>query len=191
VICALNSPSRPQGAVYPIAFPPREPSVQTVIAAGRVAGWRAWTARGMKLGNLRWQVHRLENLLGNGLRLDERDETELAVAFLADDLEPKCLSQQLCPWNVFRRTGRLVLPGGCGQWLGGGRHDGTATGGVGRENPEIASEMSLRRRDERSQSSDQRERRKLDGARAIGPGLLEFQSPGIGGLFSLGDRGIG
>jgi hypothetical protein len=37
-------------------------------------------------------VHRLEDLLGDGLGLDERDEAELAVAFPADNLEAECLS---------------------------------------------------------------------------------------------------
>jgi hypothetical protein len=40
-------------------------------------------------------VHRLEDLLGDGLGLDERDEAELAVALLTDDLEPKCFSEKL------------------------------------------------------------------------------------------------
>jgi hypothetical protein len=54
----------------------------------------------MKLRNLRWQVHRLENLLIDGLGLDKRDKVELALALRADELEPKRLSQQLSPWNV-------------------------------------------------------------------------------------------
>jgi len=80
-------------------------------------------------------MHCFENLLGYGLRLDERDETELVVAILADDLKPESFSEKFCPRYVLRRTGRFVLPGGRGRRLGGGRHDGTAAGSVGRENP--------------------------------------------------------
>ena len=98
------------------------------------------------------------------------------MALRTDNLKPESFSEKLCPRNVLRRTGGFVLLGGRGRRLDGGRHDGTACGGVRRENTEIASQMPLRRRDERSQSSDQGERRKIDGARAIGPGLLELQS---------------
>lgn len=41
-ICVLKSPSRPRGIVYPSAAPRRSPSVRPVIAAARVAGWRAF-----------------------------------------------------------------------------------------------------------------------------------------------------
>ena len=78
----------------------------------------------MKRRDLGWQVHRLENLVGDGLGLDERDEAELALALRADDLEPECLSQQLCPRNVLRLAGRLVRIGGRGRC--GGRNDVTA-----------------------------------------------------------------
>src|ERR1019366_1208858 len=101
-------------------------------------------------------MHCFENLLGNGLRLDERDETELTVALRADNLKPESLSEKFCPRNVLRRTGRFVLLGG--RRLGGGRHDGTACGSVRRQNPKIASEMSLGRR-----------RRGGQGGQALGP----------------------
>ena len=42
----------------------------------------------MKLWHLRWQVHRLEDLSGDGLGLDERDEAELGVTLFTDDLKP-------------------------------------------------------------------------------------------------------
>jgi hypothetical protein len=54
----------------------------------------------MKFRDLRWQVHRLENRLGDGLGLDERDEAELGVAFLADGVESERLIERLAPRNV-------------------------------------------------------------------------------------------
>jgi hypothetical protein len=126
--CALKSASRARGAVYPIASRPRSSSVHGVIAATLVLGW--WTRRtgGMKFRDVRWQVHRLENLLSDSFGLDERDKAEPAVALGADDLEPKCFSEKICPRNVLRRTGRLVLFGELG--CCGRRHDGTAGGCV-------------------------------------------------------------
>jgi hypothetical protein len=55
--------------------------------------------------------------MGNGLGLDERDETELAVALRADDLEPEGFSEKFCPRNVPRRlsaNNRLELLGPAG-----------------------------------------------------------------------------
>ena len=66
------------------------------------------------------------------------------MALRADNLKPESFSEKFCPRNVLRRTGRFVLLGG--RRLGGGRHDGTACGSVRRQNPKIASEMSLGRR---------------------------------------------
>jgi hypothetical protein len=58
----------------------------------------------MKLWHLRWQVHRLEDLSGDGLGLDERDEAELKVTLFADDLKPECFPEKL-PASRFRRRG--------------------------------------------------------------------------------------
>lgn len=70
----LKGPSSPQGMVYPIASLPRSPcSVHPVVTAARLPRRRA---RRMKLRNLRRQVHRLENLLGNVLGLGEGDQAE-------------------------------------------------------------------------------------------------------------------
>jgi hypothetical protein len=67
----------------------------------------------MKFRDLRRQVHRLEDLLGDGLGLDERDEAKLGVAFLADDLEPECFSEKFSPRDVRRLTGRLAQAKDC------------------------------------------------------------------------------
>jgi hypothetical protein len=48
-------------------------------------------------------VHGLEDLLGDGLGLDERDETELGVALFADDLKPESFSEKL--WQSFGANG--------------------------------------------------------------------------------------
>jgi hypothetical protein len=47
----------------------------------------------MKHGNHRGQVHCGQDLLGDGLLVDERDEAELGVAVRADDLKKTALSE--------------------------------------------------------------------------------------------------
>ena len=92
----------------------------------------------MKLGHFRGQVHRRENLLGDLLRLDEGDQAQRPLALRAEELEPESFSQQLCPRDVPRFAGWLVLLGGCRRGLRGGRNDLAARGSVRRQYAKIS-----------------------------------------------------
>jgi hypothetical protein len=73
----------------------RSRSVQPVIAASGVTGWRAQRERGMKRRDHRWQVHRFEDLFGDGLGLDERDEAELVIPRFEGRI-PSRVTSHLC-----------------------------------------------------------------------------------------------
>jgi hypothetical protein len=65
----------------------------------------------MKLWHLRWQVHRLENLLGDVLELDESDQAELGLALRAHNFKPEWFSQELGPTDIPRSVLGLVQLG--------------------------------------------------------------------------------
>jgi hypothetical protein len=78
----------------------------------------------MQLGDVRRQVHRSENSLGDVLGLDECDEAELGVALRADNLKPERFSQKLGPTDVPRCVlGLVLLDGRGGRGLGGRGND--------------------------------------------------------------------
>jgi hypothetical protein len=53
-------------------------------------------------------VHRGEDLLRDILALDEGDEMQRGLALLADNLEPECFSEKLCPRDIPRLASGLV-----------------------------------------------------------------------------------
>ena len=117
----LRCVSRPREPVYPIASQPRSPrSVHPVIAATRGQRWRA---RGVKLRDPGGKVHRGQDLPGDVLGLDERDQAERCLATRAHDLDREGSAQEFRPRDVRRSSGWLGRVGGW-QWRrdGGGDH---------------------------------------------------------------------
>jgi hypothetical protein len=63
----------------------------------------------VKFRNICQQVHRSEDLLRDVFVLDEGDEVQRGLAFLADDLKPERFSQKFCPGDIPRLAGGLAL----------------------------------------------------------------------------------
>jgi hypothetical protein len=61
--------------------------------------------------DLRRQVHRNQDLLGDVLGLDEGDEAELGLALGANSLKPEGSAEQLCPRDMSGLGGLLVFSG--------------------------------------------------------------------------------
>ena len=75
------------GRSLPYRARPRSPrSVHPVLAALRLPRRRP---RRVKLRRLCWQVHGHQNLLGDGFALDQGDQAQRSLAFLADGLDPE------------------------------------------------------------------------------------------------------
>ena len=129
----------------------------------------------MKLRDVGGQVHGLEDLLGDILGLDERDQAERGLALRAENLKPKNPAQKLGPPNISRGALGLVLLGRRCRRRRGWRHNLAAEAGVRCEYAKISDGMAAWRRNKGRESRDEGERRKFHRRGAIGPGLLEVQ----------------
>ena len=84
--------------------------------------------RRVKLRRLCWQVHGHQNLLGDGFALDQGDQAERSLAFLANGLDPEHPAEEIGPPNVLGSALALVVASVGWRRLGsGGKSPGCGT----------------------------------------------------------------